>query len=275
MPLHAGTDTIADIDGLGTFNFQWLRDGAVIAGATSATYTPVAADGSNDISVQVHYTDAFGHAESLTSAAVAVVNEDLVPVLVAPGVTAVAGDGNGDGIKDSQQEAVVSAPLAVTDSTGTAQPVFVTLVADASASGGVNDNSTAAIKNLNQEAAPEVRPATLAAPLGLIDFQAATTAGKTESFTLFVDAKLGVNGYWKQDDGGTWVNLASKPFGGATTLVGNKIRLDFQITDGGTFDNDHHADGVITDPAIIGAMPLSVVGYAPDVTLTPTTHFFF
>ena len=86
---------------------------------------------------------------------------------------------------------------------------------------------------------------------------------------------LNVNGYWKQDAHGTWVNLASQPFGGATTNVGNKVRLDFKITDGGEFDADHTANGVIVDPAVIGAMPLSVVGYTPDVTLTPTTHFFF
>jgi hypothetical protein len=274
LPLQADTSTVADADGLGTFNFQWLRDGAAITGATAASYTPTADDAGQAVSVQVSYTDLFGHAESLASGAVPVVNEDLVPVLVVNGVASVAGDGNGDGIKDSAQEAVVSAPLTVQGSTSAA-PVFVTLVADASSAGGVNEGSTAAIQNLDQEAAPETRPATLDAPLGLIDFTATTTVGKTETFTLFVDSSLGVNGYWKQNEAGTWVNLASQPFGGSTSLVGNKIRLDFKITDGGTFDNDHHADGIITDPAIIGAMPLSVVGYAPDVTLTPTTHFFF
>ncbi|MEJ8838671.1 choice-of-anchor U domain-containing protein [Ramlibacter sp. AN1133] len=274
MPLHADASTVADPDGLGTFSFQWLRAGVAISGATADTYTPVADDSGQDVSVRVSYTDLFGHAEALTSGAVPVVNEDLVTVLVVNGVASVAGDGNGDGIKDSVQEAVVSAPLVVQGST-TAAPVFVTLVADSSSSGAVNQGSTAVIQTLNQEAAPEARPTTLDAPLGLIDFTAATTVGKTETFTLFVDSNLGVNGYWKQDDGGTWVNLASRPFGGSTTLVGNKIRLDFQITDGGTFDNDHQADGIITDPAIIGAMPLSIVGYAPDVTLTPTTHFFF
>jgi hypothetical protein len=115
----------------------------------------------------------------------------------------------------------------------------------------------------------------MTAPLGLIDFTATVTTGQTETFTLYADRSLGINGYWKQDASGKWVNLASAPYGGSTTPVGNKMRLDFKITDGGEFDNDHVANGVIADPGAIAAMPLSLVGYAPDVTLTATTHFFF
>jgi len=275
MPLEAKTSTVADIDGLGTFSYQWLRAGVAINGATSSKYTPIAADKDTDISVRVSYTDAFGAAEALTSAAVKVVDENGVTPLTVSGVTPVAGDGNGDGIADAAQAAVVSAPLTVKGANNTTSSTFVTLVADASASGGVNSGSTAVIQTMGQQVAPSTKPSQLSAPLDLIDFTATTQKGQTESFTLFVDKSLNVNGYWKQDDHGTWVNLASKPFGGATTVVGNKIRLDFKITDGGVFDNDHKADGIITDPAIIGQMALSVVGYTPDVTLTPSTHFFF
>ncbi|WP_062521434.1 hypothetical protein [Demequina silvatica] len=37
----------------GTFTYQWLRDGQAIAGATGATYAPVAADSGHDIAVAV------------------------------------------------------------------------------------------------------------------------------------------------------------------------------------------------------------------------------
>ncbi|WP_332759341.1 choice-of-anchor U domain-containing protein, partial [Pseudarthrobacter sp.] len=188
------------------------------------------------------------------------------------GVAGIAGDGNGDGLVDSVQEQVVSAPFTSSSSN---QDVFVTLVADSSA-GTVNSGSTTTFQNIRQEAPPAEKPAALDMPLGLIDFTATVASvGKTEAFSLFVDASLGANGYWKKDAGGVWHNLASEPYGGSTTLVGNKIRLDFQITDGGRFDNDGIANGVIVDPGAIGAMPLSVVGYAPDVVLTPDSHFFF
>jgi len=274
LPLAANTDTVRDIDGLGTFSFQWMQGTTAITGATAATYTPTAADAGKNISVQVNWTDLLGTAEQLASAAVALVSEDAVTPLIAPGVTRLVGDGNGDGLIDSAQVAVASAPMSVTGSGSST--AFVTLVADATSTGTVNTGSTAVIRTLDQDAAPLTAPGKLLAPLGLIDFTAATTQGQTETFSLFVDrGSLNINGYWNQDDRGTWVNLASKPFGGSTTIVGNKVRFDFKITDGGEFDSDGRADGIISNPAIIGAMPLSVVGYTPDVTLTPTTHFFF
>ena len=71
--LTADVSGISDADGLGAFSYQWLRDGANIAGATSSTYTLGDADVGTQISVQVSYTDAHGTAESLTSAQTAAV----------------------------------------------------------------------------------------------------------------------------------------------------------------------------------------------------------
>jgi len=65
--LTAGTAAIADADGLGAFNYQWLRNGVNIGGATSSTYTLGDADVGQIISVRVTYTDGGGAAESLTS----------------------------------------------------------------------------------------------------------------------------------------------------------------------------------------------------------------
>ena len=77
--LTADTSGISDADGLGAFSYQWLRDGAPIAGATGITYTLGDADVGTQISVQVSYTDAHGTAEgpltSAQTAAVANVND--------------------------------------------------------------------------------------------------------------------------------------------------------------------------------------------------------
>ncbi len=79
--LTADTSSIADIDGLGAFSYQWKRDGVAIAGATASTYTLGDADVGRAITVTLSYTDAHGTAESLTSAATALVaNVNDAPV---------------------------------------------------------------------------------------------------------------------------------------------------------------------------------------------------
>jgi hypothetical protein len=91
--LTADTTGISDPDGLGSFSYQWLRDGADIAGATNATYTLGDADAGTRISVQVSYTDGQGANESLTSfqtAAVANLNDGP---LGAPTLTGAAVEG--------------------------------------------------------------------------------------------------------------------------------------------------------------------------------------
>ncbi|MCR8921440.1 DNA polymerase V family protein [Dasania sp. GY-MA-18] len=71
--LTANTSTLADKDGLGTYSYQWLRNGVAISGATSATYTLGDADVGKTIRVAVSYTDGSGNAESVSSAATAAV----------------------------------------------------------------------------------------------------------------------------------------------------------------------------------------------------------
>lgn len=62
-------NTIADKDGLGTFSYQWKRDGAAIVGATASTYVLTEADLGAAITVTVRYTDGYGQSESVTSSA--------------------------------------------------------------------------------------------------------------------------------------------------------------------------------------------------------------
>ena len=66
--LTADTSGISDADAVGTFSYQWLRNGGAIAGATASSYTLADADVGAQISVHVSYTDGHGTAEIVTSA---------------------------------------------------------------------------------------------------------------------------------------------------------------------------------------------------------------
>ena len=72
--LSADSTGVTDADGLDdvVFQYQWLADGAVIAGATGSTYTLTSDDEGRAITVQVDFTDDAGNEESLTSASVVV-----------------------------------------------------------------------------------------------------------------------------------------------------------------------------------------------------------
>ena len=88
--LTAVTTGIMDADGLTTpgYTYQWIRvDGtdADISGATSITYTLVAADLGTTIKVRVSFTDDASNAETLTSAATAAVAAAAAPTEVPAG----------------------------------------------------------------------------------------------------------------------------------------------------------------------------------------------
>ncbi|MCW5231930.1 Ig-like domain-containing protein [Verminephrobacter eiseniae] len=177
--------------------------------------------------------------------------EDQAPGLLRPdGSAGTDGDGNGDGIQDSQQVAVASTR-------------DLTLVAG-SQDGKLIPDSNARISELVRNDAPANLPKGMEMPLGLTQFRVGLSEGRyTESFSLYVDPALGVNGYWVKDSAGTWVNLASEPYGGKVTSEGGRTRLDFQIQDGGQYDSDGLADGHITALGAAAKMPLSIVGQAP------------
>jgi hypothetical protein len=192
--------------------------------------------------------------------------EDLVSVLATSTGTKVTGDGNGDGIADSTQAAVASTTFRQTSAVSLnpdAPLTYVTLVADSSA-GTASSNTPAQLSLVEQKDAPANLPADISMPLGLISFTATLNqtstalAPATETFSLFVDSSVVINGYWKQDTQGVWNNLATK-----IETAGNKTRVDFAITDGSQFDADHTVNGVIVDPGALGNMPLSLVGHAP------------
>ena len=69
--LTADTSAISDEDGLAnvSYQYQWLRDDADIAGQTNSTYRLVSADQDKTIKVRVTFRDDADNAESLTSMA--------------------------------------------------------------------------------------------------------------------------------------------------------------------------------------------------------------
>src|SRR6218665_2055953 len=179
--------------------------------------------------------------------------EDQAPGLLRPdGSAGLAGDGNGDGVKDSLQVAV-------------ALTRDLTLVAG-SRDGKLIPDSNARITELVRSDAPAKLPKGMEMPLGLTSFKVSLAEGRsTESFSLYVDQALGANGYWLKNSAGTWVNLASEPYGGKVSSEGGRTRLDFQIQDGGQYDADGQADGSITAPGAVAKMPLSIVGQSAQV----------
>ena len=86
--LTLDTSSIADIDGVGTFSYVWMKDGAELAGETSSTYTLTQADVGSVFSASVSYVDGLGVTETLSSEATAEVvnvNDDPTGTLVISG----------------------------------------------------------------------------------------------------------------------------------------------------------------------------------------------
>ncbi len=196
--------------------------------------------------------------------------EDQTPGIPGPGGNTTPGDGNGDGIRDSEQPSVGSIGFVLSptgeSNPGSAPPTFTTLVASSQNGKVGSGNDNARITSLTQKDAPPDLPAGMQMPIGLVSFTVELGQGKTgENFSLYVDPALGVNGYWKENASGQWVNIASEPYGGKMVMEGGRLRLDFHIEDGGQFDADGKVDGIITDPGAPGHMALSIMGLAPDM----------
>ena len=83
--LTADTSAISDEDGLAnvSYQYQWLRDDADIAGQTNSTYRLVSADQDKTIKVRVTFRDDADNAESLTSMATTAVAAQPTSLLTA------------------------------------------------------------------------------------------------------------------------------------------------------------------------------------------------
>ncbi|MBK1718566.1 RHS repeat domain-containing protein [Thiocystis violacea] len=145
------------------------------------------------------------------------------------------GDGNGDRIPDVQQDDVSSLPWVESPDD---QMRFVTLANDS----GLGQ------ENVRTQPAPSDAPAGLDLPFGLLGFEVGgVRPGATLGFSVFVDDDIPVNGYFKRNALGVWVDIAT-----TITRVGRKTRIDFEIEDGGEFDADGQVNGRIVDPGAPG-----------------------
>ncbi len=105
--LTANTVGISDADGLGTFNYQWMRNGVAVSGATASTYLLGDSDVGTEVSVQVSFVDGHGTSEGpLTSAPTAAVLNVNDPAVGVPTITGTATEGqtlaiNTSGISDA------------------------------------------------------------------------------------------------------------------------------------------------------------------------------
>jgi len=150
--------------------------------------------------------------------------EDLVPNANGAG----NGDGNGDGTLDSLQSDVTSLQnssgqwLTLTNSSGLLQTGVQTLPA------------------------PLDLPAGVSMPLGQISFTLNGVAvGGTVTVDLLVPKTVRIDSYYKKDNTGQWQNIVQSIQSAGST----KTRVTFTLTDGGPFDADATANGVLIDPS--------------------------
>lgn len=151
------------------------------------------------------------------------------------------GDGNGDGTADSQQNNVVSLP-----SVATGTP-YLTLAAP--------DGTT--LSNVSSVAAPDDLPAGTTAPFAGLAFTLSGVAtGATVSVEVFFPFNTAINGVMKRN---RVTGQLERVAGATVRQIGTvKTAVSYNIVDGGPYDTDGVANGVIVDPVF------------PSVTPTPS-----
>ena len=119
--LTASATGITDSDGLtnATFTYQWIKldsnlNDSDISGATSSTYTLVAADAGTGIKVRVSFTDDRGNTESLTTESALIVTAANSPAAGAPTISGTAQVG----------ETLAASTTGITDSDGLTSATF-------------------------------------------------------------------------------------------------------------------------------------------------------
>ncbi len=111
----------------------------------------------------------------------------------------------------------------------------------------VATDSSYSLSGLTSGAAPSGLPRTVKMPLGQIGFTiSGVAAGGTATVTLTVDASAGVKYYYKK-------NLVTNVWDsvGTVNTVGSVTTITLSLTDGGVYDSDRTANGVIVDPGVL------------------------
>jgi uncharacterized repeat protein (TIGR02059 family) len=119
------------------------------------------------------------------------------------------------------------------------------------------------INEVTNTAAPSTLPKTVKLPLGQFGFEISGVAvGGTANLSMELDANLKSLAYYKQNlITGKWDNIAT----GASVNTGTgKATVNFSLVDGGAYDADRIANGVIVDPG--GAGENSLLPYVLENT---------
>ncbi|MCB0185772.1 MAG: FG-GAP repeat protein, partial [Caldilineaceae bacterium] len=111
---------------------------------------------------------------------------------------------------------------------------------------GILEVEGAVFSSIATSAAPTRLPRGVRMPLGTLAFTLnEVTPGATVPLRLYVDSGARISGYYKQHrETGAWVNLATQ----VSAFDSTTTQIDFSLTDGGPFDTDGAANGVIVDP---------------------------
>jgi VCBS repeat-containing protein len=236
------TNTLADPDvPMGTISYQWQADGVDISGATGSTFTLTQAELAKAITAVAIYADGSGTLEHISSAAA---------MARAPDAT---------DVPDASQSVVSTIEVIPT---GSSTPILVALSLQ---------TGSDVIDLTAHSGETVVIPTGMVTPAGQFDITGLGNVHASEHFSLYIDSSLAVNGYWVLNTAGILVNLASAPFGGSVVIEGDKIRLDFTITDGSEFDANA-TGGNIAATGLAGKMELSIIGHPTDV---PVNGLFF
>ena len=260
--LTANTATLADGDGLGTLQYQWLRDGAEIDGATAVTYVLGNDDIGARITVRVSYTDAQGTDESVlspTTSAVQNVNDAPGGAVAINGTaaegetlsadTSTLSDGDGLGLLSYQwlrDGVAVSGATGATyllgpDDIGASISVLVSYTDGHGTGEAVASAGTAAVINTND------------APTGAVVIQGTASHGATltaDTSTLSDADGVGSLSYQWLRDGVAISGATSATYVLATDDIGAQITVQVSYTDGSGFDES--LTSAATDPIVSG-----------------------
>lgn len=146
------------------------------------------------------------------------------------------GDGNNDGVLDSDQPIVTSYEI---NSTG----IYATLV-----TAGCSENGRVASVDVSSI---QVNDNGFKYPYGLTDFSLNCSRGDTVDVTMYIHKDDDPSGYKPRkfrSNNNTFVELPNATVGTEVLGASKAIKLTYSIEDGGDYDDDGLANGVIVDP---------------------------
>ena len=284
--LTADTSGVADEDGLGTFSYQWKRDGADISGATSSTYVLVQDDVGETITVTVSYTDGGGTAESLTSAAtgaVANVNDSPTGSVTISGTVAedqtltadTSGVADADGLGTFSYQwkrdgadisgATSSTYVLVQDDVGETITVTVSYTDGGGTAESLTSAATGAVANVNDSPTGSV---TISGTVAEDQTLTADTSGVAD------EDGLGTFSYQWKRDGADISGATSSTYVLVQDDVGETITVTVSYTDGGGTDESltSAATGAVANVNDSPTGSVTITGtVAEDQTLTADT----